>query len=216
MASPGQRRRCAAVEPAADPLRQRCPQARRCPSPVSAETSERLPPAHRHRRPDPAEVHLVDHHDRSRRRAAPAVSASSAGHSAPSKTAIAEVRRRGPRPRAPHAFALHSTRPVVALACRRPAVSASTTGKPASSSGTSMTSRVVPASPIDDRRLAPGQRIEQARLAGIRRADQDDRQPVAQPLAAAAVAQVAGDLAGNRRHLGAPRRPPVRPAGPRR
>ena len=51
----------------------------------------------------------------------------------------------------------------------------------------------------DDRRLPPGQRVQQRRLAGIRRAEDGDQQPLPQPLAAAAIGQMRRDLGPQRR-----------------
>ena len=59
-------------------------------------------------------------------------------------------------------------------------MSASVTGQPARSRWASMTSRVVPARAGDDRRVPPGETVEQARLAGVGRADDRDREPRAQ------------------------------------
>ena len=55
----------------------------------------------------------------------------------------------------------------------------------------------------DDGHVAPGQRIQQARLAGVGRPRQHDVKPLAQQLAAVAVIEMLADLAGQRLHLGA-------------
>ena len=52
-----------------------------------------------------------------------------------------------------------------------------------------------------DRRLAPRDPVQQARFAGVGRADDRDRDAVAQPLAAMSVGEMALDLAGERRGL---------------
>ncbi len=58
---------------------------------------------------------------------------------------------------------------------------------------------MVPGKLGDDRRLAPRQRVQQARLAGIGRADNGDAIAVADPLAAMGVVQVRAHIGGQRR-----------------
>ena len=71
-----------------------------------------------------------------------------------------------------------------------------------------MTSRVVPGVAANDGRIAAGQRVQQARLAGIRRADDGDVDALADALAAPAVVKMPADLRPQRARFGGDVRAP--------